>query len=168
MAPPTNFEKNCWSIFFGGYDAVEVCVFPWNLAVFWIKMIHLHWKFPHLQGIMFCLLRTCYLEGPSRIRSFQVFVYIPLTWPSRLNGLNFWGIPYLVGKISRSNFFFQAPLAKWVPKIPPSTHLENERLEAQNHYHLQRKIIWSKPPLLCSMLVFQGVWQQQWDWIKST
>ena len=24
------------------YDAVEVCIFPWDLAVFWINMIHLH------------------------------------------------------------------------------------------------------------------------------
>ncbi len=35
-----------------------------------------------------------------------------LTWPVAKR-FKLFGITYLVGKISRSNFFFQGPLAKW-------------------------------------------------------
>ena len=39
-----------------------------------------------------------------------------LTWPVAKR-LKLFGITYLVGKISRSNCFFQGPLAKWVKQI---------------------------------------------------
>ena len=44
---------------------------------------------------------------------YSIFFNYILTWPMAKR-LKLLGITYLVGKISRSNFFFQGPLAKWV------------------------------------------------------
>ncbi len=50
-----------------------------------------------------------------------VVLYVSYNFANGRFGFELLGIPYLVGKISRSNFLFQGPLAKWVRILLPSS-----------------------------------------------